>query len=326
MGREVLNCGEHELEAHATPGTLICGYAPGSGWIARAEHGSLAVRPNEYYVNPVVGCRYRCTYCYLQGTSSRLPLRLYLGVPDLIREIDVLFSALPGSIEPRLCTGENADSLADSELYPVGAILAEEVAKRQRGSLELRTKSDKVDALLGIHHRGRTVIAFSLAPQEIVDRFEGGTASVAARLRAAQRCQEHGYPVALKLEPLHLEPHWRNPYRQLISQVTSMLERDMIDHVTIGSLRASPMLLTKAAFSRHHSDSLDGGEQIAYRSEATNTMPSMSDRLSAYCDVRAMLREENISSPIWLSMETPEVAAIWNDRRHNPDLRASRLS
>jgi spore photoproduct lyase len=325
-GREILSCGEHELEAHATPGTLICGYAPESGWIARAEHGTLAVRPDEYYVNPIVGCRYRCTYCYLQGTSSRLPLRLYLGIPDLRREIDALFSALPPSTEPRLCSGENADSLADSELYPIGAILAEEVARGQRGSLELRTKSDKVDSLLNVNHQGRTVIAFSLAPQDIVDSFEGGTASLAARLRAAQRCQEHGYPVALKLEPLHLEAHWRNPYRQLISQIATSLATDRIDHVTIGSLRASPVLLAKTPFSYHHSDALREGEQISYRSGATNTMPPMSDRLSAYRDVRAMLREENISSPIWLSMETPEVVAIWKGESHNLYLPASKLN
>jgi spore photoproduct lyase len=312
-GCAVSHCDEAELDGLATVGSLLCGYRPPRGWIERAEHGALAVREHEYYVSPIVGCRSRCTYCFLQASSLRVPLRVYAGVDSLLAEVNCLLDSLPRSVEPLLCTGEYADSLADSDLYPVAALLVEQIAERSRGSLELRTKSAKVDSLLGLDHRDRTVVAFSLSPQEAVSRYEGGTASIDARLAAARRCQDHGYRVALKLEPLHIGPGWLDRYSGLVSHVAAALDPRGVAHVSVGSLRASDALLHKPTFKRHHEDALRAGEAVAYRPSVSNTMPSRADRLTAYRYVREVLIEEGINSPVWWSMETPEVIAALND-------------
>lgn len=311
-GSKVVRCGEEDLDSSASAGALICGYLPPRGWVERAEHGTLAVRSHEYYLNPIIGCRARCTYCFLQASSLRMPLRVYVGVSSLFAEIRVLLASLPRSVDPLLCTGEYADSLADSNIYPVGALLVEEVARRSRGVLELRTKSSAVDSLIGLDHRNRTVVAFSLSPQEAVTAYEGGTASTADRLAAARRCQNDGYRVALKLEPLHLGSAWRERYRQLISQTVEILDPSGIAHVSVGSLRAGSTLRHRSAFRRHHGDALRHGETVAYRAFASNTMPPRSDRLGAYRYIKELLLEEGVSSPIWWSMETPETIVALN--------------
>jgi DNA repair photolyase len=303
---EVRRRPEDELDDAATVGSLICGYRPAGGWIERAEHGSLTVRPYEYYINPIAGCRARCTYCFLQASSARMPLRVYVGVESLFAAVRDLLATLPHGIDPLLCTGERADSLADSTIYPVGALLVEEVARLGRGTLELRTKSAAVDSLLDLRHRGRTVVAFSLSPQAAVARFEGGTASADARLVAARRCQEAGYRVSLKLEPLHIGPEWDERYRQLIYRAAEILDPAAISHVTVGSLRASSGLLRKSTFRRHHGEAVRAADFIAYRPSSINAMPPLSDRLAAYRYIREMLLEARIRAPIWWSMETPE--------------------
>jgi hypothetical protein len=227
--REVRLCSEPEAEASV--GSLVCCYEPPERWIRRAEHGALAVREHEYYVNPIAGCRSRCTYCFLQASTQRMPLRLYLGFESLFAALGELLASLPDSVEPLLCTGELADSLAESDLYPIAALLVEEVARRRRGTLELRTKSNKVETLLPLDHCGRTIVAFSLAPQEAIEAYEGGTASAAARLAAARRCQDRGYRIAIKLEPLHIEARWHGHYRELISHIKRTLDTGGIDHV-----------------------------------------------------------------------------------------------
>lgn len=310
--QEVTRCGEDELDTLATVGSLVCGYQPSRGWIERAAHGSLSVRPHEYYVSPIVGCRARCTYCFLQASSSRMPLKVYVGVSSLLDSVRALFASLPPSVEPVLCTGERADSLADSAIYPVGALLAEEVARHGRGTLELRTKSAAVDSLLGVDHQGRTVVAFSLSPQDAIASYEGGTASANARLVAARRCQDAGYRVALKLEPLHLGSEWLERYRHLIARAANILDIAGIAHIAVGSLRANSALMSKPAFRRHHGDALRARDLVTYRPSSVNAMPPFSDRLAAYRCVKDLLLAESINAPMWLSMESPEAIATLN--------------
>jgi spore photoproduct lyase len=257
-----------------------------------------------------MGCRSSCTYCFLQAHARRLPLFVFAGVSEFFREIGHLLSSVPRSVQPLLCTGEHADSLADSNMYPIGGMLVEEIGRRGRGWLELRTKSDAIDSLLGLDHRDRTVVAFSLAPQATISIYEGHTASVEARLRAAQRCQASGYRIALKIEPLHLGLAWRPHYQQLIKHAASVLDPAGISHVAVGSLRASASLRHKPAFRRHHGHALQKGEVVPYRQSAVNAMPPQSDRLRAYRSIEGMLRDEGIRAPIWWSMETPEMVAI----------------
>ena len=146
---------------------------------------------------------------------------------------------MDGSHHPLFCTGELADSLAELDLYPVAAILVEYFSKRKDARLELRTKSDNVDKLLGIDHKQNTTVAFSISPQEHVYKYEPGTASLEQQLVARRKCQDAGYPVALKIEPLIIIQGWQRNYQETIEAVTSRLIVSAIDHVSIGCLRWS---------------------------------------------------------------------------------------
>lgn len=61
--------------------------------------------------------------------------------------------------------------------------------------LRFTSKFDAVEPLLGIEHRRRTRMRFSLNPP-LFARFEGGTSPVAARLRAMRRMADAGYRIA----------------------------------------------------------------------------------------------------------------------------------
>src|SRR5581483_10099146 len=107
------------------PGTLLVLWTPSMGWITSAEHGVFFVRDGEHYLNPIVGCQFGCTYCYLMARPhGRLPLRLHVGVKELIDALDKHLENRNSGPSPLFCTGELADSLAELDLYPVAAILA----------------------------------------------------------------------------------------------------------------------------------------------------------------------------------------------------------
>lgn len=287
-------------------GTLLALHAPEMGWLSKADHGLLANRPSEWYLNPIVGCVYGCTYCYLVATPhQRRPLRFHLAVDKMIDAIDRRVEH--DGLDLLFSTGELADSLADARLYPVGATLAAAFADGRRGQLELRTKSANVEELLAVDHDGHTTVAFTITPQEHVDAFEPGTASLAQRLEAARRCQEAGYPVALKFEPLILTDGWQDHYAAALSTAARAIALANIDHVSVGCLRWSEQLGQQPAFKRQYGDSIAASTLIEYRPGVFNGTLNRADRLAAYEWMRLLLRESGLRCRIWWSLEEPDM-------------------
>jgi hypothetical protein len=205
------------------------------------------------------------------------------------------------------CTGELADSLAEVNLYPVAPALVEDFAHRSGARLELRTKSDKVESLLGLDHRQKTTVAFSIMPQLHVTKYESGTASLVARLRAARLCQDAGYPVALKFEPLILTPDWKQLYEDTLHLIALWLNVDTIHHVSVGCLRWSEQLAALQVFIKHYSSMLQSGTRIEYRPGMFNGTAAWPDRLEAYQWMRHLLRHHGIAARIWWSMEESDM-------------------
>ncbi|MCP4647775.1 MAG: hypothetical protein GY852_08620, partial [bacterium] len=113
-----------DTEEKRLSSTLQVLYRPARGWIEPSEHGSLQTRPGEYYAHPIIGCRARCTYCYLQAQrEGRIPLRFHVGMDDFFEELATLLDTAFGR-KVFIATGELGDSLADAELFPVGAKMA----------------------------------------------------------------------------------------------------------------------------------------------------------------------------------------------------------
>jgi len=287
-------------------GTLLALHTPEVGWLSKADHGVLANRASEWYLNPIMGCVYGCSYCYLLATPhGRRPLRFHLAVDQLVDAIDQCVERDGPNL--LFSTGELADSLADARLFPIGATLAAAFGDGRRGQLELRSKSDNIEELLAVAHGGHTTVAFSISPQEHIDAFEPGTASLAQRVEAAHRCQEAGYPVALKFEPLILTEGWQDQYAAALMLVSRSVAMANLDHVSVGCLRWSEQLGQQQAFSRRYRDSMAAGTLIEYRPGVFNGTLNRADRLAAYEWMRLLLRENGLTGRIWWSLEEPDM-------------------
>ena len=291
-----------------SPGTLQVLLIPPMGWVTRAELGILATRAREYYLNPVSGCRFGCTYCYLLAMpQGRRPLRLYIEVDDLLRSIDRHLEGMSKSSPGLFCTGELADSLTELDLFPIAAVLTEYFGRLGHARLELRTKSDNVSGLLALDHRGNTTVAFSISPQQHVADHEPGTASLSQRVEAGRKCQEAGYPVALKFEPLILTKDWQKLYEEALGMIASGLDVGALNHVSIGCLRWSKQLAEVPAFAKRYDSITSSGTWIEYQPGAFNGTVCWKDRVDAYDWMRKLLRRHGLVAPIWWSLEEPEL-------------------
>ena len=88
--------------------------------------------------------------------------------------------------------------------------------------LRFTTKFAAVGPLLGLAHRRRTRIRFSLNAKA-AERHEGGAPRVPARLAALRAVAQAGYPVGLTVAPILRIPDWGTAYGALFADVRAAL-------------------------------------------------------------------------------------------------------
>jgi spore photoproduct lyase len=204
-----------------------------------------------FVINFASNCHMECTYCYLQSYLNFPYLIVYTNLDDLLEELEEAFVLNPeGRI--RVGTGELADSLALDPLTGYSRYLVEFFARKPNALLELKTKSNCVDNLLGLDHRRRTVVAWSVNPDAIQRLEEHKTATIRQRLEAASRCVEVGYPVAFHFDPMIHYEGWMEGYRHLIEEIFKRIPASSIAWISLGGLRmtAAQRVLMKERFPR----------------------------------------------------------------------------
>lgn len=177
------------------------------------------------------GCPAHCQYCYLAGSLAGPPItRVYANLPEIL-----------GGLHDYLGTGEvtskSAERAHEGTTFEASCYTDPLALEHLTGALEttiahfgawdapvqLRwtTKFDAVEPFLALAHNGRTRVRFSVNARTITRRFEGGTASLDARLDALAKLARAGYPVGLTIAPIMPLSGWRAEYDELFRAVAS---------------------------------------------------------------------------------------------------------
>lgn len=175
------------------------------------------------------GCPAHCQYCYLAGSLSGPPVtRVYANVPEILEGLRAY--AGKGRI-----TSQSEERRGEGTTFEVSCYTDPLAIEHLTGSLaecirffaewnedvQLRwtTKFDNVESLLSIDHRRKTRARFSVSASGVSKNFEGGTATVTARLSALRRMAVAGYPVGLTIAPIMPVENWREQYSELFAAV-----------------------------------------------------------------------------------------------------------
>jgi spore photoproduct lyase len=175
-------------------------------------------------------------------------IKLNINYGKMRDEICDLAAAAQNSISFNM--GEMLDSLALDHISLLTSRLVPLFSRLSNAYLMLLTKSSNIDGLLSLASNGQTVVSWSLNTQPMIDSFEVGTANLEERIRAAQRCQEHGYRLRLRIDPGILYPDWQRDYAELIRKSLAVLEPE---DITLGMLRLLPghFRLARQAYGPH---------------------------------------------------------------------------
>ena len=196
---------------------------------------------NYQVIDLVENCPLECSYCILQAFLNKPIISLHVNVEEIMAQVKATLAKNP-TRKVRIGTGEHSDSLALDHLFYVNPYLIEEFADLPNASLELKTKTNQIDHLLGLNHGGHTVIAFSVNPPEIVKKQEFKTASLAERLIAARKLADDGYKLAFHFDPLIHYPGWEEGYQEVVEEIFKHVRPQEIAWVSLGTLRYIPKL------------------------------------------------------------------------------------
>ena len=82
----------------------------------------------------------------------------------------------------------------------------------------------------------------TLSPQIIADLIEHKTPSFDERLHAAKQCQEAGYTVGIRLDPIIRISGWEKSYQNMVDKILSTLNSGQIDYISLGTPKHNKVL------------------------------------------------------------------------------------
>ena len=248
------------------------------------------------------GCPFECSYCFLQNYTNAPGIVLPANLDDFFDAFSLYAQHV------RVGSGETADSLVYDDLTGFSPKIVDFFRSLPQSTFEFKTKSHHVDGLLGVAASSNIVVGWSVNPQDVIDREEHFTASLAKRLDAARRCAGHGYRTAFHFDPVIHGPGWEGAYAKLVADIFRAVPAESIAWISVGTLRMTPAQ-KKTIENRFPENTILDAELLT--AEDGKLRYAHKVRLDIYRKMMSWIREKaHPSTQVYLCMET---ASIWQE-------------
>lgn len=185
-----------------------------------------------YYTSCLINCLYDCEYCFLQGMASSANLLAFVNIEDFFDE-----AAQNLEDNSYLTLSYDSDILAFENIVPYTHSWMKFAIEHPHIEFEVRTKSANTEAIADIIPPPNGILAWTLSPENVIQRYEKKTPNLQSRISAIKRAIKEGWKVRLCFDPVIRIPDWQNIYKSLIEEVFSNISATKIQDVSIGSFR-----------------------------------------------------------------------------------------
>lgn len=181
-------------------------------------------KPSAHYQLPLgTSCSGQCQYCYLQTTLGKKPyVRVYVNVAEILQQAEKYIARR----SPEITIFEGAATSDPLPVEPYTGLLTRAVeffGRQPLGRFRFVTKFTSVERLLDAPHHGHTRFRFSINTERIIKSYEQGTPAAGARINAARRVADAGYPLGFLIAPIFVYPGWQAEYTSLIADLAEEL-------------------------------------------------------------------------------------------------------
>ncbi|MFH2013296.1 MAG: spore photoproduct lyase family protein [Pseudomonadota bacterium] len=192
-------------------------------------------------LNFATNCNLECSYCILQSYLNNPAMVVYANTDDMFAELEDKLSRDSDSIY-RIGTGEFTDSLVLDHLTGFSKLIVPYFAHKDNVILELKTKTDNIENLIDIQHKGNTMVSWSLNTEEVAKKEEIFAPSIDDRIDAAFKCQEAGYRLGFHFDPLIYYPGWEKGYQKTLKKLFAKIDPGNVSWISMGGFRFMPEL------------------------------------------------------------------------------------
>jgi spore photoproduct lyase len=244
---------------------------------------------NFYYNSLLLNCVYNCDYCYLQGMYSSGNMVVFVNEEEFYHATLKAIEYRPFPQEPLyLCISYDTDLLAYETVVPYTTRFIE--FTREHGDLviEIRTKSANWRPLEDVLPNDRCILAWTLSPPEVAEKYEKLTPTPEQRIQAIKQCMDRGWPVRLCFDPVLRIENWETVYVSFFKEVFKRLPAEKIRDVSLGVFRMNPDYFKRIKKQRTDSDILyypfeSSPSIVSYPSEERKYMiATLKDALTNY--------------------------------------------
>jgi len=251
----------------------------------------------------ICGCLHRCRYCPM----SKLIL-IPVNPEAVVEHLHALMAEHPG--QTLFKHGASTDTLCFEPEYGVSQMLVEHFAGKSRQFLMLFTKSDNVDSLLELRHRGQTIMCWSLSARTAAAEVEPLTAGTSERIQAAKKCQDAGYRIRFRFSPITPTVGWESENGAMVREIfDSGLEPDLITLRTIGWIDYDDLTqsIPQSILDPRFQDMMrDAAQRDAIPTLRCRPLPDEA-RIEIYTHVAETIRQASPRTRISLCWETTNV-------------------
>ncbi len=248
-------------------------------------------------------CSVGCRYCILQAYFSTTRLKLFANWDRMLSETDSVLRSCPEKFF-RIGTGEFTDSLLLDPVTEFSRVIVPFFARYENCVLELKTKTDHIEWLEGLPHRGRTIVAWSMNAPLVATRHEGRAAPLERRIQCGKTCLEWGYRLAFHFDPMIFYEGWEKDYREAVDLIFENVASERIVWISLGCFRFMPALKNIIEEKYPNIDMIYG-----------EFIQGLDGKMRYFKDIRIMMYRKMLEwihgyDPgvcVYLCMESPEV-------------------
>ncbi len=219
--------------------SLILAHNPGKHLYEGAPVCQSFGNEHFYYSPGVMNCIYDCEYCFLKGMYPGRDICIFTDIDETFAELEALEKEFPVYV----CASYNTDLNALESITGYVAKWCSEASEHENISVELRTKCSRQDIFETLPVSDRAIFAFTLSPDEVIEKFEKGTPSLGERLKAVNAAMKAGFPVRLCFDPMIYFRDWKKCYSDMIENVSRLSGKGKVRDIGIGTFRISDQYL-----------------------------------------------------------------------------------
>lgn len=186
---------------------------------------------NFSYTNSVMNCIYDCDYCFLKGVYDTPNIVVFINFEDYRLAVEEKLKQGP----LYLCISYDTDLMALNGLTGFCDKWTDYAKDREGLTVEIRTKSSPRDFVSSEH----IIYAFTLSPDEVIEKYEKGTPGLASRLEGIARALDAGANVRLCFDPIMRIENFESVYKTFIGRVASAVDLNKVRDMSVGPFRIS---------------------------------------------------------------------------------------